>query len=544
MNRSKFSEEQVAYALPGPRRRFVPRFPGANEYRRPRSRWRMSARFRVVDNGPATDLSKPDMVPPLATLRGRAILLWAALTTVIASPAPALVLCKGRKPTVALRDRCKRGEQQVDAATLGGLTGDRGPSGPPILVVDKDGTEVGPVVQAFGDTASVVREINGELFTIGVSASGFGEQISEVGDNVYYTDPACTSEPYVETRPGPFVELTHRVRISGDGRTGYYGLASEQRVVPKSYLISLESGGNDTQARDSCVMGRGGQIVKDVHDCLHPEPGAPRCVWCCEEQAGNPLSPAHTIDLSSLGLVPPFALKPQAPAPVTASTGGGPVFCKGRKPTVALRDGCKKKEQPLDAATIGGLKGGPGPTGPTFEVVDKDDKEVGQPVEIDGDTGRVVRQLDGDFFAFRVAGSGFVSFSREVDSFLVYTDPACTGQPYVGIPLAPVVPLAHDVFASIDGRTGYFGLVSEQQAPPAMYTVNLRSGTDDADARSGCTNVGSQIVKDAHDCLQPEPPRVKCVWCCDTNRYKAISPARTIDLSSLGVTPPFTLKRR
>ncbi len=246
-------------------------------------------------------------------LRARkVVLLCVALTALTASRASGLVFCKGRKPTITVRDKCRKREQQVDAKTIGGLKGDPGAPGPAFHVVDKDGKEVGSVVAVNGTTAMVLREINGEMFELEVSSSGFGSGATELTFYLAYADPACASQAYVGTSRYPLNVLATYLQVSPDGRTGYYALPSEQRVPPPNlYAIVLKDGIDDTGARTAC-LGGGGQIVKDAHDCLYPTPPNAKCVWCCAGASGlDPVSPVHTIDVSSFGLTPPFTLKRQ-----------------------------------------------------------------------------------------------------------------------------------------------------------------------------------------------------------------------------------------
>src|SRR5579871_3114746 len=83
------------------------------------------------------------------------------------------------------------------------------------------------------------------------------------------------------------------------------------------------------------------------------------------------------------------------------------VFCKGRGATVLAREKCKRREQQIDATTIGGLMGAPGTPGPGLHVVDKNGNEVGLVTADDGSYMRIVRQVNGEFFNLEVSGSGF-----------------------------------------------------------------------------------------------------------------------------------------
>ncbi len=240
-------------------------------------------------------------------MRAYAIVMLVAVTAATAPAASALVVCKGRKPVLALRDRCKKGEQQVDPATLDGLKGDPGAPGPAVHVVDKDGQDVGLVVEFGEPTVIVLRQINGEFFTLGVTGSGFVVPRLEL-DFFVHTDPACQSQPYLH--PSGIIGLAHTVKNSIDGRTGFYALSSEQQpVTSQAYAIFVTAGIDDMEARSGCAPPR--QIVKDVHDCLDPNPPTVKCVWCCTPISAGIISPVHTLDLSSLGLKPPFTLKRQ-----------------------------------------------------------------------------------------------------------------------------------------------------------------------------------------------------------------------------------------
>jgi len=248
-------------------------------------------------------------------MRARTVLAVFAAILVPRPPADALVFCKGRGATVLAREKCKRREQQIDATTIGGLMGAPGTPGPGLHVVDKNGNEVGVVVSGGefeGPYFDVVRQIDGAFFVLTVSGSGFGVFQPENDGltlQVFYADSACTTPPMVFTPPGPLTSLARLVVTSADGRTGYYGLVDEQRTLLAAYWVSVESGADDSSARFNC-MARSGQIVKDSHDCT--ENGiVQKCVWCCEPAGEGTYSPAHTLDLTALGLTPPFTLKRQ-----------------------------------------------------------------------------------------------------------------------------------------------------------------------------------------------------------------------------------------
>ena len=100
---------------------------------------------------------------------------------------------------------------------------------------------------------------------------------------------------------------------SADGQTGFYVRNAEAaEVVVATYVVATEAGADDVSARQACNA-RPGTVVKDAHDCPFPLlTGYPRCVWCCEPGNLGPfIAPAHTVDLGSLGLTPPFTLHHQ-----------------------------------------------------------------------------------------------------------------------------------------------------------------------------------------------------------------------------------------
>jgi hypothetical protein len=241
--------------------------------------------------------------PP--TVRATAILvaaLWSA------SPAAALVICKGPKGTLVARASCKKKELHLDA-TIIGAPGDRGVPGRGFVVLDKNGKEVGPVVTTFGDIASVLREIDGLPITFTVSSSGF--LLPNEVDLLRYADADCAGPKLVSTPPGALGVFAHDLLFSVDGRTGFYGLPSEQEFLDKQYSITVISGSDDTKATENCTVSRVGKIVKSAHDCVDAtEPGL-KCVFCCAQTNTGALSPAHTVDVTALGLTPPFRLEPR-----------------------------------------------------------------------------------------------------------------------------------------------------------------------------------------------------------------------------------------
>lgn len=232
--------------------------------------------------------------------------LWA-----VSGPAPAgaLVLCKGPNATIVARAACKKKEIRLDAATVG-APGDRGAPGPGLVVVDKNGKVVGPVVGEFVQFEAVFREIDGLPFLFDVTASGFFRP-AETEFGLYYPDAECAGPKLVTTQPAVTGLFANFLLFSVDGRTGYYGLQSEQGFLDEKYAIEVASGIDDADAANDCTMTRHGKVVKSAHDCVDPRPPDTRCVLCCAPVTAGALSPAHTIDVTALGLTPPFRLQPR-----------------------------------------------------------------------------------------------------------------------------------------------------------------------------------------------------------------------------------------
>jgi hypothetical protein len=228
---------------------------------------------------------------------------------VAAAPVSALVLCKGKKATVVARTACKKREVRLDAAAVG-TKGDTGPAGPGLVIVDRNGREVGRVVLG-SQRVDIIREIDGMQFFIPqVSDRGFAS-FADSDSFLIYANADCTGPPFllVFSSVEPMARF---LNVSIDGRTGYYGLENERRILGESYHVEAVPGADDTAAANQCTMGRGGKIVREGHDCaFQSSESSKRCVWCCDDASFRLVTPARTIDLQSLGLTPPFVMQGQ-----------------------------------------------------------------------------------------------------------------------------------------------------------------------------------------------------------------------------------------
>jgi hypothetical protein len=226
------------------------------------------------------------------------------LTAIAATPASALVFCaaKGR---VLVRDACKKNEVAIDTAAAG-AKGSPGARGPGFRVVDRDGQDVGTLLVLFG-TAVVVREIDGQRFVFAVGTAGFTPSSGETDLFLIYDDPTCQGAPSIFARDPNVTPFALNLSVSVDGKTGFFA-AAERRFIQTPYAVRDERAADATTARTNCTVSRQGTIVREPYTCQFPSPPNNICVWCCEQATSGPVAPAQAIDLTALGLNPPFRL--------------------------------------------------------------------------------------------------------------------------------------------------------------------------------------------------------------------------------------------
>lgn len=250
-----------------------------------------------------------------------ALLLWSAT-------ADAVFLCARQRPdgtfnaTVKIRQACRSSEIPLDPVALNlqgpsgaqgaigppgpsgpqgptgaqGLTGPQGPSGvagvpgptgPALVVKDAQGVTIGLYDNDGLDSRPIVQlQVNNRLFPLAVSPSGFARDgQSMINSDVLWDTPDCTGVGWMRVVPDVFIVPSI---VYGDQL--YY---TSDRVAPHTAGYFL-SGPGRTEA--SCTAS-GNVFVPPDRCCIA---GAPITATMAE---------ADTIDLPSLGFVPPFRVE-------------------------------------------------------------------------------------------------------------------------------------------------------------------------------------------------------------------------------------------
>ena len=277
-----------------------------------------------------------------------------------AGPAGASILCKTKQGGLVVRDACKKKESPVDPAQLGlqgprGAQGLQGPQGPPgsaglvgpggsgLRAVDSTGQEVGLVTAVgfpgqYGGTeeettnVEVIRQVpagTGEFFLFRVTPGGIHVPTPEYGAQAFlddlfvYASANCTGTRYLGQGPygatAPFMEFAHNLIIDpSDGHTGYYFEGSELQNRPPYFALTQVPGANPTAATQGCTQprptGAGGQVIGTVTLCPSDsgQPPGSSCAQCCVTvipQQETSVAPTHTLDMSTLGVTPPFRVQ-------------------------------------------------------------------------------------------------------------------------------------------------------------------------------------------------------------------------------------------
>jgi hypothetical protein len=252
------------------------------------------------------------------------------------------------------------------------------------------------------------------------------------------------------------------------------------------------------------------------------------------------------------------------------------VLCKSKKGGLLVRPQCKRKEVELGPEQVGALglkgeKGDPGPVGPSgggLRMVDAAGKDVGAVTSVYfsssyGSTASVVREMTvpgstgPEWFSFGVNADGFAK-SQYGNDFL-YAAHDCQGQPYLALygETAPANDLGHDVAVAQDGATGTFTRSNEGVKQQYYDVFTLESYFGNEDLQGECAQGPAyyrgpgRVVGDFYPCGAIGH---YCLDCCSPTGHTSAtgafvgeetfgSPAHTIDLDKLGLTPPFTLKR-
>jgi hypothetical protein len=191
--------------------------------------------------------------------------LLAVTTIAAAASSSAATLCASPNGAVKARATCKKKETQVpDLATLAQV------------VKDSQGKLVGSVVDVDAQGwVDVVRELAGQKVEMVVSAQGFQSPSSW---GVYYATTDCSGSPFLDVLPGALV--VHAPILAG--RAYYPFNVSTQGPTMRSFESGVPPGVtcNNLTVRGGCCTGAVGFAVFSA--------------------------PASTIDLDTLGLVPPF----------------------------------------------------------------------------------------------------------------------------------------------------------------------------------------------------------------------------------------------
>lgn len=241
----------------------------------------------------------------------------------------------------------------------------------------------------------------------------------------------------------------------------------------------------------------------------------------------------------------------------------GAKLCLTKTGRLALRDACGRKEKEITSANtpFKGEKGGPGDKGPPgttagagteLRIVDSRGQDVGTVVTADvGGSAVVVRQIGSDSLTFAVNKSGFVP---ENPFLLAFGSEDCAGVPYVVQGTRPTSPSSPAPGAALTGHllvdsaksTGYVAAKGEVASPPAALYARIRVDGATTDEATGlCTGLFSGRIVSAPAACDFNPSRA-CIFCCESGLDPAsaiLRPANPIDLSSLGLTPPFAYRR-
>jgi hypothetical protein len=200
-------------------------------------------------------------------------------------------------------------------------------------------------------------------------------------------------------------------------------------------------------------------------------------------------------------------------------------LCLKRSGLIVARATCRTKERPFDPAAVG-LVGPIGPTGQTgdagppgtpgghpYRVVDADGKTFGTMLSYDTARAQVVVTLPGvDHPVQFVVASG--AFSAELSKSVYYQSPDCSGTPFVLGSTGLIPPVL------VVGSMGYFTTAGANLIAIASFEFPSSSPCSTADVDTGRGT------------------------CCQKSTTEAFgAPARTVLITSLGVTPPFTVQR-
>ena len=197
----------------------------------------------------------------------------AAATALMSAPGSAAVLCQKKSGAVVVREACKKKETPLD---LAGVVGGSG-----AIVVDANGKVVGAIADVeAGGGPRVARRVGDVLLLLRVNAGGFTE--SQAG--FFYESTDCTGQILLPATAGSlFAEATVRSGVA------YYAAGTPVTFTTRSSL-------GPTLTPGMC-FGGGTFVPPDLCCTPFPSPIALSAV------------PATTLDVSTLGLAPPFRVQ-------------------------------------------------------------------------------------------------------------------------------------------------------------------------------------------------------------------------------------------
>ena len=219
---------------------------------------------------------------------------WMAVVACVATSAAAsaAVLCRTATGLVAVRDACKRGETQINPGALG--------LGSTLLVRDVNDSLVGPVVDlrwpdplwgqggpvALG-ALTVLRKVGEIVLALGVDGAGFRKPAYIDSGFLNFESADCSGPLLLSDRYAPQTDAPLWVLPVVHGSIAYYISARSfvsERVVNSFVVFTDEF---------NCGAEWGGHFVP-------PD----RC--CIQKSTTLRVAAAATLDLTTLGLVPPF----------------------------------------------------------------------------------------------------------------------------------------------------------------------------------------------------------------------------------------------
>lgn len=226
---------------------------------------------------------------------GRRAIVVATLATLAASASAvrAETLCVKGSGKIVVRESCKKRERAVDPQALGlvGATGPAGPAGTPgadapagglpYRVVDSEDRQFGTLVGFDTLRARVVVTPPGVDGPLQFLVIGGAFNTSELSPYLYYQEPDCAGPPFIFGGGGPVPV------VQVFGTVGYW-------------------------SRDASALGEiESREFVPATDCPVGSAATGRGT-CCGNQPGGManLAPAQTLDLSVLGVTPPFRVTP------------------------------------------------------------------------------------------------------------------------------------------------------------------------------------------------------------------------------------------